>query len=100
MKRLKLKHAYHDSFLRSVEVTGRRLVLSVELAPGVTRHLFFAGVRNLDELRELFGLPTDASSIEVDAEIVGIVREDDGRILVDLMNYGSVRVDCKNLSET
>lgn len=106
VKRMRLSHNYHDAVLRAVEVGDRRLTLVIDLNPHwnnrVARqcHLFFEGVRNMGEVLGQLGRSTVACSFDVGAEIVGIVRDDDGRIVVDVMGVGPVHIDCKNIRET
>lgn len=106
VKRLRLSHNYHDAVLRAVEVGDRRLSLVIDLDPHWNKrvaeqcHLFFEGVRNMGEVLGQLGQSTDPCSFDVGAEIVGIVRDDDGRIVLDVMGVGPLYIDCKSVRET
>jgi hypothetical protein len=106
VKRLKLTHEYHDSVLRSVEVRSQRVTFVVGLDPhwnsnvAETRHLFFEGAKNVDQVREMFGLTAGRDSAEIGSEILGILRDDNGDVLVDLATIGTLRIACKTLCET
>jgi hypothetical protein len=106
VKRLRLSHNYHDSVLRSVQIEDRRLTFVIDLDPHWNnkvperRHLFFEGVRNIEEVLHGFGQTAEAKHLDLADEIIGIARNDDGRILVDLMKAGAIYIDCKSIGET
>jgi hypothetical protein len=106
VKRLRLKHNYHDSVLRSVEIEDRRLTFVIALDPhwnnrvAERRHLFFEGVRNMEEVLHRLGHSAGERCLDLGDEIIGIARNDDGRILVDLMKAGAIYIDCKSIGET
>ena len=106
MKRLKLAHEYHDSVLRSVEVNNQRVTFVVDPDPhwnsnvAETRHLFFEGVKNVGQVRKMLGLPAGQDTAEIRVEILGILRDANGEILVDIATIGTLRIACKTLCET
>jgi hypothetical protein len=104
--RLKTKHAYHDAAVRSVEFDpAGRVGLEIQLcgcsdAPGATVHLVFEGVRNVEEVRQVF---SSAKRMRPGkgcvAEIVGIGRDESGLFVLDLAE-ATVRVKAKGFCET
>lgn|GEM_PF-5976734 len=106
MKRLRLSYNYHDAQLRRAEFGDRQVTLEVDLAMGAgTRHLFFGGVRNLDDVRTLLGAGYGQATVPVDGEIVGIGRTDHRKIMIDLAMVSSgasveLLIDCDHYAET
>ena len=106
MRPLKTKHSYHDANIRAVEFEAAdSTVFEVELCgcsdiPGATVHLSFHGVRNIEEVRSFIdALVERAEGRPRIAEIVGIVREDDRRILMDL-DRGPLFISARSFMET
>jgi len=108
MRRLKLKHGYHDALVTAVRYPDDSdVVLDVILCgccnptPGIPSTLWFIGVRNAAEVRRALEAARELNASKpYVAEIVGIVRGDDARFLVDLGEAGSVRIDAKGLHES
>lgn len=107
MKRLKLKHDYHDGVVRAVEYSNSEdIALAVDLCGcgtgGASRvHLTFLGVRNFAEVQKAI----EAARLEKSgkgfvAEIVGIVRHEERGYVLDLGTPEGVRVDAKGILET
>ena len=105
MKRLRLKHQYHDARLRRIRFEDRRVVFEVSLDGHWNKGcpedawLAFEIVHNLDEIRVAFNASTDQPCVEVEDEIIGVARLTKTRYLVDLQSVGSVEIDCRAVSE-
>jgi len=106
MKRLRLMHNYHDAKITSIEYPGdSAVVIGVELcsycngAPGPAT-LSFHSVRNYAEVKAALesARQTNAERSYLD-EIVGIARDDQRGILLDLMTAGAVRIDARGFHE-
>jgi hypothetical protein len=105
MKRLGLKHVYHDAVLRRVCFEGRRVVFEASLDGHWNHHcpqdaqLAFETVQNLDIITRQFNAPDGDSSVEVTDEIIAVTKLDKTRYLVDLQGHGGIEIDCRGHSE-
>lgn len=106
MRRLKTKHSYHDAEVRAVEFgAGDSVVFEVELcgcsgSSGTTVHLSFHGVKNMGEVRSFIEpILEPAKERARIAEIIGLVREDNRRFLMDL-DQGALYISAKSFTET
>jgi hypothetical protein len=106
MRRLKLKHGYHDALIRAVRYRDNEdVAIDIDLCncckplPG-TVTLTFLGVRNFAELQAVLERARQGNAERgyID-EIVGIVRGDERGFLLDLMLGGAVHVDARGLHE-
>jgi hypothetical protein len=107
MKRLPLKHSYHDALIQQVRYqNGEDVILVVDLcgdmnpSAGVAT-LHFLGVRNFQEVRDQLEA-TRQTSLDRPAidEIIGIRRSDDRGILLDLQTAGEVVIDSRGIMES
>ena len=105
MKRLSLRHNYHDALLRRVRFEGRRIVFEASLDGHWNNNcpedaeLMFETVHNLDEIKRRFGTNDDDSIVDVIDEIICVVKLQKTRYLVDLNNRGEIEIDCRGISE-
>jgi len=106
MKRLKLKHGYHDALIRAIRYRDNEdVVLDVgrcgcsNPSPGFAT-LSLLGLRNFAEVQAALEAARRANAARgyVD-EIVGIVRDDGRGYLLDLHTAGAVRADARGLYE-
>lgn len=105
MKRLKLNHGYHDALIRAIRYDDEDVIIDIDLcsccnpSPGPAT-LSFLGLRNLAEVRAALEAARQANAERgyVD-EIIGIMRDDERGVLLDLMTAGSVHVDARGLHE-
>lgn len=106
MRRLKTKHAYHDAEIRAVDFeAGDCVVFEIELcgcsgSSGTTVHLSFHDVKNVHEVRSfiepILGRAKEQGRI---AEIIGLLRDDDGRFVMDV-DHGALYIKSKSFTET
>jgi hypothetical protein len=106
MKRLKLKHSYHDAVIRAIcYCNNADVLLDVDLcsccnpSPGPAT-LSLLDLRNFAEVQQLLESAREANVGRgyLD-EIIGIVREGKQGYLLDLATVGEVRVDARGLHE-
>ncbi len=109
MHRLKLKYNYHDSLIKSVEFKDDQdVILQIDLCGccggiygGETVHLFFCGVRNIDDVRAAFAsMSHSGPGRNYLDEILGVDRDEDRRYTLYLAITGSVTIDAKSIIET
>ena len=107
MRRLKLRHGYHDAIIRSVEYReDEDIILTVDLcgccnpSPGQAT-LTFRGIRNFEKVRSTLEAAREENKARgyLD-EIIGIVRNDVRGYLLDLATARDITVDAKNLLES
>lgn len=107
MKRLTLKHAYHDALILEVRYpNGEDVVLEIDLcgvvnpSAGVAT-LHFLGVRNFEAVRDGFEAArrVNAARPGID-EIIAVGRSEDRGYLLDLAMAGAVRIDARGLVES
>ena len=107
MKRLPLKHSYHDALIQQVRYqNGEDVILVVDLCgtrnPSAgTATLHFLGVRNFREVRDQLEA-TRQTSLDRTAidEIIGLGRSDDRGFLLDLAAAGEVAIDSRGIMES
>lgn len=105
MKRPRLKHEYHDALLRRLRFEDRRVVFEASLDPVWNNkcpenvELAFETVHNLDDVRRQFNVGNGQSIVTVSDEIIGVVKLEKTRYLVDLHNHGGIEIDCRGISE-
>ena len=105
MKKLRLKHEYHDATLRAVRFEDRRLVLEADLDGHWNNKvreralLVFEVVHNVDEIRQRLHCPDLTAELKLNDEIIGIVKVAKTRYLVDLSKIGPLEIDCRGIHE-
>ncbi len=107
MKRLPLKHSYHDGLIRELRYqNGEDIILVVDLCDARNRSagvatLHFLGVRNFREVRDQLEA-TRRTSLDRPAidEVIGLARSDDRGFLLDLAAAGEVAIDSRGLMES
>ncbi len=106
MRRLKTKHSYHDAEVRDVEFgPGDCVVFEIELcgcsgSSGTIVHLSFHGVKNIGEVRRFIDAILERAKGRAQiAEIIGLVRSDDRRFLMDL-DQSPLYINAKSFMET
>lgn len=106
MRRLKLKHGYHDARVTAVRYLGDDIELTVRLcsccnpSPGGTAVLSLLGVRNFDDVKAALESVRDANASRgYVAEIVGIVRHPARGYHLGLGESPGLWVDAKGLHE-
>lgn len=105
MKRIRLKHEYHDARLRAVRFGDRTLSLEADLNGHWNNRvperavLTFEVVHNIDEIRQRLQCPEAAAEVKLQDEIIGIVKVAKTRYLVDLSRFGPLEIDCRGLHE-
>src|SRR5215213_1805923 len=103
--RLKLKHGYHDAMVSAIRYQDRDVILDVVLCsccnelPGPAT-ISFLRVRNFETVRDALESARGANRGRrfID-EIIGMIRNEDRTILLDLQTAGGVRVDARHISE-
>ena len=109
MTKLKLTYNYHDALIRAVEVKDEQdIVLEIDLCGcccgihgGGTVHLFFCGVRNIDEVRAAFESMGHVGPVrDYLDKIIGFDRDEDRRYVLYLSINGNVQIDAKSIIET
>jgi hypothetical protein len=107
MKRLSLKHNYHDGIVRSVEYrNSEEIAIEVDLCTcgnpdSSCVHLTFTGVRNFEEVQKaLEGERRANSEKRMVAEIVGFVRHEERGYILDLGSIAGLHIDAKGFLET
>lgn len=107
MKRLPLKHSYHDAQIRELRYqNGEDVILVVDLcgvvnpSAGVAT-LHFLGVRNFQEVRDQLEAArrTSLDRPAID-EIIALARSDDRGFLLDLAAAGGVAIDARGIVES
>jgi hypothetical protein len=106
MKRLHLKHGYHDGLIRAIRYRGDAdVVFEIDLcsccnpSPG-SATLSLLGLRNFAEVQELLESARQANAGRgyID-EIIAIVREAERGYRLNLATAGAVCVDARGLHE-
>jgi hypothetical protein len=106
MKRLKLKHAYHDALIRSIRYRDNEdVAFDIDLCnccnpSPATVTLTLLGVQNFAEMQAALeaARQRNAERGYIDG-IVGIVRGNERGVLLDLMVAGVLHVDARGLHE-
>lgn len=103
--RMKLQNNYHDATLSEVRISGNELTLVADLY-GHWNHgceqrawLMFHNVKNFTEICETLGLESAEGKHEYNDEIIGILKTDKTKYLVDLSKARELWIDCRGLSE-
>ena len=104
--KLKTRHSYHDAVIRAEFYgAGDDIIFEVELcgcsgSPGATIRLSFYGIQNIGEVRQFIAaLSGRAKGQARIAEIIGLAREADRRILIDL-DHRPLYIKAKGFTET
>jgi hypothetical protein len=103
--RIKLKHRYHDAQVSAIRYENHDVILDVELcsccnpSPGPTT-LWLLGVRNFDAVRDALerARKVNAGTKFID-EMIGIARDADRGLVLDMQTAGAVRVDARGVYE-
>lgn len=105
MKRIRLQHQYHDASLKSVKFNDPDVTLVADLdghwnnKRAERAYLTFHSVKNIAEVRATLSARPDEDVMEVNDEMIGVVKLDKTRYLVDLHRVGSLVLDCRGISE-
>lgn len=102
---MKFQNNYHDATLPEVRISGDELTLVADLNGHWNNKcpqracLMFHNVKNLSEVCETLGLDAADGKHQYNDEIIGILKTDNTKYLIDLANAGGMRIDCRGLSE-
>lgn len=103
--RMKLQNNYHDAILSEVHISADELTFVADLNghwnQGCEQRasLMFHKVKNLAVVCETLGLDAEDGKHQYDDEIIGILRSDKSRYLIDLAKASDLWIDCGGLSE-